>query len=278
VSSALAACLAALSRNRGRFEAFTRPATELIEAQLGSTVRELLDLGSGIGDPALALARALDGRGRVTALDCQPALLALLTSEAKARMLRNIATVNATMEALPFGSASFDAVVSRLAIHTTQDAARCLDETLRVLRPGGICLHVVWCAPEQPLLEHTVVEPVRAATGTTLLAGESGPFRFAQSGALAALMEQSGLIDVEEGVLRANWRWEGDAESLWEVSKQVSAPFYDALWTEMEPASVRALDERIVRELARYEQQGRAELPVELRWARATRPGLHASR
>jgi arsenite methyltransferase len=51
-----------------------------------------------------------------------------------------VEVVDGDMRALPFGEASFDAVVSSLAIHNVEDAAdreRACHEIARVLRPGG---------------------------------------------------------------------------------------------------------------------------------------------
>ena len=74
-------CLSALLRHRRAFETFTRPATQLVLDRVSAPVAELLDLASGIGDPALGLAEHLRRHGTVTASDRVPALLRELSPQ-----------------------------------------------------------------------------------------------------------------------------------------------------------------------------------------------------
>jgi ubiquinone/menaquinone biosynthesis C-methylase UbiE len=106
----------------------------------------VLDLGCGRGAVLTAVARRLP-RGRVTGVD----LWSRTDQSGNARdvTLRNAAIEGVAdrvqietgdMRALPFPDASFDLVVSSLAIHNIRgDADRCraIAEAFRVLGPGG---------------------------------------------------------------------------------------------------------------------------------------------
>jgi ubiquinone/menaquinone biosynthesis C-methylase UbiE len=103
---------------------------EALDVQAGWTV---LDVAAGNGNASLAAAR----RGcDVTATDYVDALLerAVLRAEAEGVALR---TRQADAEALPFGDASFDAVVSTFGVMFTPDPSRSGSELVRVVRPGG---------------------------------------------------------------------------------------------------------------------------------------------
>jgi ubiquinone/menaquinone biosynthesis C-methylase UbiE len=105
----------------------------VFDAMLGP-VRGLrvLDLGCGTGRHALRLARA---GARVTGLDLSPGMLQ------RARAQAADAAVDFREHdlhaPLPFGSASFDRIVSGLVLEHLRDLDAFYGEVARVLRPGG---------------------------------------------------------------------------------------------------------------------------------------------
>ena len=100
----------------------------------------VLDAGCGFGQWSLALARA---NGLADAADASPERLAVLDRLASAAGVRNVRTRPCRIEALPFPSESFNAVLCYGVIFLT-DWKRALGELRRVLRPGGR-LYVTGC-------------------------------------------------------------------------------------------------------------------------------------
>jgi len=99
---------------------------------------QVLDVGTGTGTLALAVARQL-AEGRVVGIDLTPPMLERATQNARrAGLADRIEFRCAPAEALPFPDASFDVVVSSIALHHTR-VRESLREIARVLRPGG-CL------------------------------------------------------------------------------------------------------------------------------------------
>jgi SAM-dependent methyltransferase len=93
----------------------------------------VLDVAAGNGNASLAAAR----RGcEVTASDYVGALLDGAFRRAEAEGL-SITPRLADAEALPFETASFDAVLSSFGVMFVPDPQRAADEMLRVCRPGG---------------------------------------------------------------------------------------------------------------------------------------------
>ena len=101
--------------------------------------RDVLDLATGSGDVAFALARALGPAARITGMDfCQPMLDQAL---AKQSLLpgagQNIVFRQGDGLALPCADESFDAVTVSFGLRNMADRHRALSEMRRVLRPGG---------------------------------------------------------------------------------------------------------------------------------------------
>ncbi|MCY1644463.1 class I SAM-dependent methyltransferase [Methylorubrum sp. SL192] len=110
----------------------------------------VLDLGCGGGHVTYAVAP--DVRS-VTALDLSQSMLDAVAAEAQRRGLPNVATRQASVEALPFADASFDGVVSRYSAHHWGDVPAALREAHRVLAPRGRFGLVDVVHPGPPLLD-----------------------------------------------------------------------------------------------------------------------------
>jgi SAM-dependent methyltransferase len=97
----------------------------------------VLDLGSGSGTDAFCAAATVGDSGRVVGVDFTDAQLARSRNLAGQLGIANVAFVEATIDALPFEDASFDAVISNGVINLSPVKDRVFAEAARVLRPGG---------------------------------------------------------------------------------------------------------------------------------------------
>jgi len=130
--------VAAWRKWHAQIAAFTRGATDaILEAVHIRPGMHVLDLASGVGDPALSLAQAVGPAGRVTATDLGRGMFSLAEELARERGITNLEFREANAEALPFADRSFDAVTCRFAIMLVPDASKVLRESLRVLKPAG---------------------------------------------------------------------------------------------------------------------------------------------
>lgn len=110
----------------------------------------VLDLGTGAGHTALALAR---GAREVVGVDVTPEMVAVAREQARALGVTNATFEEADATKLPYADASFDVVVSRHSAHHFADPMTALHEARRVLRPGGTFLLVDAVAPEDAALD-----------------------------------------------------------------------------------------------------------------------------
>jgi ubiquinone/menaquinone biosynthesis C-methylase UbiE len=106
---------------------------ELCEALDLRAGQSVLDVAAGNGNVTLAAARRW---GKVVSTDFVPALLERGRERAAAERL-DIEFQQADAEALPFGDATFDVVVSTFGVMFTPDQERAAAELIRVCKPGG---------------------------------------------------------------------------------------------------------------------------------------------
>ncbi|HEX2653937.1 MAG TPA: methyltransferase domain-containing protein [Xanthobacteraceae bacterium] len=94
-----------------------------------------VDIATGAGHTAYAFAPHV---ARQWATDITDEMLDIVRDEAAKRSLKNVRTAYAKAEGLPFEDASIDLVTCRIAPHHFDSIPAFLDETHRVLKPGGI--------------------------------------------------------------------------------------------------------------------------------------------
>ncbi|MGI8475315.1 MAG: class I SAM-dependent methyltransferase [Thermomicrobiales bacterium] len=186
----------------------------------------VLDVASGSGDPALALADAVGPDGRVTATDSSAGMLDLAEAHARARGLTNLAFRQADAHALPFPDGSFDRVTSKLGVMYFVECGQALREIRRVLKPEGRVALLAWGPPE-------LSEYVQLAFGPILRRAKlpppppcwPHPFRFAERGSLTAELGAAGFRRVQEEMHMVPMPWPGPPEELWQQIYDIAAPF-----------------------------------------------------
>jgi ubiquinone/menaquinone biosynthesis C-methylase UbiE len=96
---------------------------------------EVLDVACGTGHAALAIAPRLP-RGRVTAVDLSPAMLARAADKTAAAGISNVKLVERDMQTLGFRE-QFDVAVCAFGIFFVDDMGAALRHIARAVKPGG---------------------------------------------------------------------------------------------------------------------------------------------
>jgi SAM-dependent methyltransferase len=205
---------------------FTRAVTEanLQAAQLRPGMR-VLDLASGVGDPALFIAEAVGPTGHVVATDLGSGMIGLAEELAKSKGLRNMEFRVADVEALPFPDASFDVVSCRFGVMFLPEQVKAFRECRRVLKPGGRVAFVVWGSREQPFLGATVGVLMKYVEAPKPDPDAPHAFMFGERGLMERRLKDAGFADVREEVRTVTGRWEGTPEDYWKQFTEVAAPF-----------------------------------------------------
>jgi SAM-dependent methyltransferase len=108
---------------------------------------KILDVGSGIGGPAMTIA-AYSG-AHVTGVEIVQSRVDTARAAAmKKRLTENTSFQVGDVMRLPFGEASFDAAYSFEALCHTPDKIAAYREVIRVLKPGGVFIGYDWLRAE----------------------------------------------------------------------------------------------------------------------------------
>ena len=128
-------------------------AADLADRLAARSPARVLEVGAGTGAVTRRLADVLAASVAIVATDLnQPMLdeaVAIGTS-------RPVEWRRADAMALPFGDATFDAVVCQFAVMFFPDKPKCFAEARRVLRPGGVLIFSAWDRIEENEFAHAV--------------------------------------------------------------------------------------------------------------------------
>lgn len=220
--------IAAWRRWHGKIAIQQREITAaLIDAAGIAQGRRVLDLATGTGEPALTIARAVGGTGRVVGTDVSDGMLDVARENAHDAGLENITFVACDAERLPFESASFDSVTSRMGVMFFIDVERVLGEVRRVLRPGGRAAFAAWGPWSETTMFSACLEPfARRASPPDPPPGAPHPQRFAAAGTLSAALRAAGFHDVAERTHVFAAPWSGPPEEQWTAFCDLISPPY----------------------------------------------------
>jgi SAM-dependent methyltransferase len=139
-----------------RLEALPRSAvTSFLRLRGDETV---VDYGAGTGVYTAAVAEALP-RGRVIAVEALPELADTLRTRLTPELAERVEIVETAENAVPAPDGVADRVVMVDVLHHLYDQPGALDEVVRLLRPGGLFVVVVWGDDERPVgppLDHVL--------------------------------------------------------------------------------------------------------------------------
>ena len=170
----------------------------------------VLDVGSGIGQPALSAGRAVAPGGLVVGVDLSPAMIA--AARAAADDTANVDFVLGAVETAVLPPRSFDAALSRWGLTFAADRVELLSAVAGLLKPGGVLAAAVWAEPQRvPMISlgfraiatHLELDPPPPGPG---------PFTMAHPGAAADELEQAGFGAVEVVEHTVPFRFDSVAE------------------------------------------------------------------
>ena len=127
------------------YEPFEEPVNNrLIELAEIADGYQVVDVATGIGDPALSVAKRVGPTGRVVATDQSPAMLAIAERRAGDRGLTNIEFRLLDANEFDFPDETIDAIVCRWGLMFLSDLVDALGRMRRSLKAGRCLAAATW--------------------------------------------------------------------------------------------------------------------------------------
>jgi ubiquinone/menaquinone biosynthesis C-methylase UbiE len=166
---------------------------ELAQIKPGSRV---LDIATGIGEPALTAAKQVGSSGHIFAIDISPRMLSFAKERAISLGLQEIVEFKeGDAETIDLPSSTFDAALCRWGLMFLPNPEVGLSKIYESLVKGGHLAAAVWASPEKvPFISvpmNIVLKETNSPPPRTL-----GPFSMSDQNNLNKLHEESGFIDI----------------------------------------------------------------------------------
>jgi SAM-dependent methyltransferase len=174
----------------------------------------VLDVGCGCGDSTLALSGRVGLGGHVVGIDVSSPMLARARERAEAAGLKNARFELADAQTHDF-AAGVDLVFSRFGVMFFSDPRAAFSNLARALAPGGRLAFVCWQSIERNPWMGLPLEVVERHLGAAEHPnpGEPGPFAFADSVEVEAILIDAGFVDVALEPVRRGLRLGADLGS-----------------------------------------------------------------
>lgn len=189
----------------------------------------VLDVATGIGEPALTAAGLVGSSGTVVATDLAPGMIGIARDRAAARGLANVVFYEMDAEELDLPERSFDAVLCRFGLMFLPDVDRALASCYRVLVPGGRIAASVWGSPDRvPMSAATFGAVARTLQLPPPPPGSPGVFALADAAALQGRFEAAGFTGVRSETSRVEMEFRS-VEEMVAYLTDVAAPIHNLL-------------------------------------------------
>jgi SAM-dependent methyltransferase len=194
---------------------------ELARVQPGQTV---LDVATGIGEPALTATRRVGPSGSVVAIDQAPQMLAVARERILAADVENVEFIEGDAEKIPLAPASFDAVVSRWGLQFFQDPVGALAHFRASLVSGGWLAAAIWGPPERvPLISLPFMAIAGDRERPSAPPPGPNPFALSKPGALEQVIRDAGFADTQSEQMTVTFTFSSVDELMGHLG-DVSAP------------------------------------------------------
>jgi len=260
-------------KHRATIREMFAPVTQaLIEAAQIARGSAVLDLATGPGEPALAVAEFVGTAGKVLGIDPVPEMVEAARREANRRRLGNASFVVAQAEALPAQTGSFDAAVSRFGVMFFPAPVNGIREMLRVLEPGGKIAFAVWYFAERNPFHYILSRIVERYVASPPPA-EDAPdaFRYARPDKLRAIVSEAGAAEVSERVFQFTIRASVSLEEFWTLRTEMSESLRNKL-AKLSSDQMAEVKRDTLEALRAYSEAGAVSMPAEVLIVSGSKP------
>lgn len=167
-----------------------------------SKIREghhVLDIATGIGEPAVTAAKKVGPGGKVTAIDLSPGMLAIARDRARENGLADVIEFQeGDAETFRLPSSKFNAIVSRFGLMFLPDLSNALKTMRDALVQDGRIAASVFPSPEKvPFISLAFEIVMKETRAPPPLPSAPGPFSLANTSLLQERFKQAGFQDIK---------------------------------------------------------------------------------
>ena len=190
-------------------------ADRLVEIVKPKTDYKILDVATGTGVVAIAMAQAVKASGRVMAIDLSENMLAQAGQSVQKMGLSNVDFFKMDAEVLDFESNYFDAVTCSFGLFFMPDMSAALREWQRVTKPGSTVLFTSFGEKSfQPMVEYFVQDMIEF--GTDIDPSSFAAQRLRDPDVCVELMREANFNDPQINQMQVGYHLR-DADEWWQV-------------------------------------------------------------
>jgi ubiquinone/menaquinone biosynthesis C-methylase UbiE len=158
---------------------------------------KVLDIATGIGEPAISAAKKVNG-GHVLATDISPQMLSIARQRAASLGLQDVIEFKeGDAETISLPDSTFDAVLCRWGLMFLPDLKTGLSNTYRLLVQGGHLAAAVWASPDKvPFISLALNTVMKETNSPQPPLGAPGPFSLSNENNLKDSFITSGFRDI----------------------------------------------------------------------------------
>jgi ubiquinone/menaquinone biosynthesis C-methylase UbiE len=197
---------------------------KLVELAGVKSGQRVLDVATGIGEPALTACRRVGDSGYVLATDISPEMLAIGEERARNAGLNNIEFKEGDMATIVLPHSSFDSALCRWGLMFLPNLSTALNNIQRSLVSGGKFAAAVWAEPTKVPQLNIAMSIVRQYLQLPLPPTETpGPFSLADSDKLKNFLQQAEFNDVKKENILVTFEFDS-AEDYVTFTQDIAAP------------------------------------------------------
>jgi SAM-dependent methyltransferase len=215
--------------------------------------QRILDVATGIGEPAMTAARQVGPSGSVVAIDQAPQMLAMARERMHEAGIRTVEFVEGDAEAVTLPLDSFDAIVCRWGLMFFHDPVSTLAHFRKSLVPEGWLVAAVWGEPSRvPMISLPFSVLSRELGHPPSLPAGPNPFALSEPARLEQVLREAGFAHVHSEPFTVTFSFASMDElqgHMGEVSAPIrmimatSSPEYQAeFWKKLADAAVPFTD------------------------------------
>jgi enediyne biosynthesis protein CalE5 len=190
----------------------------------------VLDIATGIGEPALTAARKVRPNGQVIGTDISSEMVAIARERAKEVGLDAVAVFeDIDAENYLYPSSSFNAVISKWGLMFLPNLTSTLQKIRASLVPDGILSAAVWSVPDKaPVLMLAFRTAAQKIGLPPPGAGSPGPFKLADTVTLENSFIEAGFRNIKIETVNLRFRF-NSANDFVNFHRAINAPIHGML-------------------------------------------------